>query len=132
MTFVPNLTEEKLASIIELDSVPDHEKELFYPHLDIFPLMPTSKNGEWLDVHKENGQSYENFKMTCNEMRNDAKTILLVPLGSFDQNSPDISLLREYTSRYFCTETIVLNPGIVKIEEREDSQVFLNIWMIHL
>jgi len=62
--------------------------------------------------------------MTCNEMRNDAKTILLVPLGSFDQNSPDISLLREYTSRYFCTETIVLNPGIVKIEEREDSQVF--------
>jgi len=127
MTYIDNLTDSKLESLIDYKSVTDEdEKEYLYPHIDLFPLKEVPKKGQWLDAHPEKGQDYLTFtKKDANLLNSENGKIYLVPLGTFEESvSPNLEKLRDYCYRYFCIETVILEPGLKHIEDNKTKQSY--------
>ncbi|WP_163409701.1 archaemetzincin [Flavobacterium ajazii] len=67
--------------------------------------------GDWLDSHKEKGQSFEQFIKTKHVVPTKEKNIIyLQPIGKFDSlQTRQIELVRQYLQLFFQLETKVLD-----------------------
>ena len=77
-----------------------------------FEAMPIPQPGDWLAVHREKGQSFDQFAKS-NPSRPDKirKKIYLQPLGQFPEGQfPLVERLKEYAGAYFAIEVAVLPP----------------------
>ncbi len=80
---------------------------------DDFEPVPAPGPSDWLAVHPESGQSFEQFVRSGPNRPDKRRSILyLQPLGEFREGeAPPLHSLREYAAAYFALEVRVL-PGL--------------------
>ncbi|TDW52631.1 archaemetzincin [Flavobacterium sp. 270] len=85
---------------------------------DVALGKPTA--GQWLDMHKEKGQSFEQFMNSKHIVpTKDSNIIYVKPIGNFtDLQKKQIKLLREYLAIFFQLET--------KIAEKASNDIIPN------
>jgi archaemetzincin len=78
-----------------------------------FQPLPTPGPGDWLAVHPESGQRFENFIQVMPNRPDEVRSALILqPLGRFDhEGAPGREILGRFTEAYFGMETQVL-PAI--------------------
>ena len=90
-----------------------------------FAPIPKPGPGDWLDSHKEGGQTYAQFvRSRPNLPRGVRRKLYIQPLGDFDKDkAPGIQLLREYTEAYYYPMQVIVLPAIklAGIRERENA-----------
>jgi len=79
---------------------------------DSFDPAPVPRPGDWLAVHREPGQTFEQFRRSrANQPDARRRIIYLQPLGAFpEQQSPSLEKLREYAAAFFQMEVKSLPP----------------------
>ncbi len=77
---------------------------------DDFEPVPAPGPNDWLAVHSESGQSFEQFVRSAPNRPDKKRNILyLQPLGEFREGAaPPLDSLREYAAAYFALEVRVL------------------------
>ena len=77
-----------------------------------FEKLPPPKPGEWLYVHKEPGQSFEQYKRDClNRKTTERNVIYIQPFGGiFETQTELVRTLREFLSIYFDSKAQILKP----------------------
>ncbi|NOZ19503.1 MAG: hypothetical protein GXP25_00280 [Planctomycetes bacterium] len=77
-----------------------------------FEKMPPPKPGEWLYVHKEPGQTFEQYKRECSNRKTKERNVIYIqPLGDvFETKTKLIRTLREYLSIFFDSKARILKP----------------------
>jgi archaemetzincin len=68
-----------------------------------FKPLPTPAPGDWLDVHFEHGQSFEQYRRAAPNRPDEVRSVLVLqPIGRFDHPSaPSPEILRRFTETYF-------------------------------
>ncbi|MFP3866857.1 MAG: archaemetzincin [Desulfobacteraceae bacterium] len=111
MEFKPPGPADRLRAIGSTQRIPGTLAKALDPGDDFEPL-PWPNPSDWLAVHPEPGQTYEEF-VSSNWNRPDAhrQTIYLQPLGEFPPGrSPDLASLKDYAAGYFALPVQVLSP----------------------
>jgi archaemetzincin len=109
--FQPRTAAERAEAFGAIEQIPENVRPLFVPD-DAWNLIPLPESGDWLDVHVEPGQTFEEFRASHPNIP-DAKRrfICLLPMGKFDDSaSPELQRLRRFAEIYFQAEVKVL-PG---------------------
>ena len=77
---------------------------------DSFAPVPAPGPNDWLAVHPESGQSFEQFvRSGSNRPDKNRNVLYLQPLGEFREGAaPPLDSLREYAAAYFALEVRVL------------------------
>ena len=103
-------------AIGDLNGLPPVLQRAFTPDKNSFDPILEPKPGEWLAVHNELGQTFEEFKASQpNRPGQNQHVIYLQPLGDFmPEQSPSNDKLREFAAAFFAMEVKVLPP--VKID----------------
>jgi len=103
-------------AIGDLNGLPPVLQRAFTPDKNSFDPILEPKPGDWLAVHNERGQTFEEFKASQpNRPRQNQHVIYLQPLGDFmPEQSPSNDKLREFAAAFFAMEVKVLPP--VKID----------------
>jgi archaemetzincin len=117
MDFKPPTASERLRAIGSTKELPENLRKALEPGGDFEPI-PIPKPGDWLAVHRETGQTFDEFvKSKSNRPDKRRSKIYLQPLGEFgfpQSGGPpkgQISLvekLREYASIYFAMQVEIL------------------------
>ena len=112
MNFKPPTTSEILKAIGSTKELPDNLRKALDPGGD-FELIPIPKSGDWLAVHREAGQRFDEFvKSKPNRPDKIRRKIYLQPLGKFREGKiPLAERLREYAGAFFDMQVEVL-PGL--------------------
>ena len=111
MAFEPPGPQQRLEAIGPTNGLSDVLRRAFTPD-DSFEPVPVPGPSDWLAVHREPGQTFEQFRGS-RPIRPDAhrRIIYLQPLGVFpEQQSPSLEKLREYAAAFFQTEVKALSP----------------------
>ena len=116
MAFTPPDEKTIRNAIGDLDGLQPVLQRAFTPDKNSFDPIPEPKPGDWLAVHNERGQTFEEFKASQpNRPGQNLHVIYLQPLGDFmPEQSPSNDKLREFAAAFFATEVKVLPP--VKID----------------
>jgi archaemetzincin len=111
MAFEPPGPEERLKAIGPMAGVPEALRLALEPGTD-FESIPRPKPGDWLAVHPEPGQTFEQFiRSKPNRPDQTRNRIYLFPLGDFPrEGSPPVEFLKEYTEIFFGMGAEVLSP----------------------
>jgi archaemetzincin len=109
MDFKSPTASERLKAIGTTEGLPENLKKALEPGGDFEPI-PIPKPGDWLAVHAESGQSFDDFvKGKPNKPDKTRNKIYLQPLGNFPKGQiPFLDKLREYAAIYFSMEVEVL------------------------
>src|SRR5919109_1345148 len=112
MAFQLPSADVRCAALGELTGFPPALQRAFTADAPEFD--PISKPGphDWLAVHPEPGQTFDEFTASCPNQPTDLRRIIyLQPLGEFaaDRNPP-IEKLREFASAFFAMEVKALPP----------------------
>jgi archaemetzincin len=109
MNFKQPTASERLEAIGAIEGLPENLKKALEPGDDFEPI-PIPKPGDWLAMHEESGQSFEDFvRGRPNQPDKTRNKIYLQPLGDFSKYKiPLIKLLQEYAAAYFCMQVEVL------------------------
>jgi len=115
MNFKPPTASERLKAIGSTKELPANLRKALEPGAD-FETVPVPKPGDWLAVHRETGQTFNQFvKSKPNRPNKIRKRIYLQPLGEFSEDQvPSVERLREYAAAYFAMEVEVLPYLILK------------------
>ena len=111
MGFEPPGPEQRLEAIGPTKGLSVVLQRAFAPD-DNFPPIPIPGQSDWLAVHQEPGQTFEEFRRS-QPNRPDAqrRIIYLQPLGAFlEEQSPSLEKLREYAADFFQMEVKALAP----------------------
>ena len=111
MGFEPPGLQEQLEAIGPTNGLSAVLHRAFAPG-DSFEPVPVPGPSDWLAVHREPGQTFEQFRRS-HPNRPDARRggIYLQPLGAFpEQQSPSLEKLREYAAAFFQMEVKTLAP----------------------
>ena len=111
MAFEPPGPQQGLEAIGPTNGLSDVLRRAFTPDDSVEPV-PVPGPSDWLAVHREPGQTFEQFRGS-RPIRPDAhrRIIYLQPLGVFpEQQSPSLEKLREYAAAFFQTEVKALPP----------------------
>src|SRR5437016_4835275 len=110
MAFTPPDEKTIRNAIGDLDGLPPVLQRAFTPDKNSFDPIPEPKPGDWLAVHNERGQTFEEFKASQpNRPGQNLHVIYLQPLGDFmPEQSPSNDKLREFAAAFFATEVKVL------------------------
>jgi archaemetzincin len=111
MAFEPPGPQQRLEAIGPTNGLSVVLRRAFTPD-DSFEPVPVPGPSDWLAVHREPGQTFEQFRGS-RPIRPDAhrRIIYLQPLGVFpEQQSPSLEKLREYAAAFFQTEVKALSP----------------------
>jgi archaemetzincin len=105
---VPN-KEQRLQAIGTTAGLSPILQRAFDP-ADNFEPVPAPGPNDWLAVHPESGQSFEQFVRSGPNRPDEKRSILyLQPLGEFREGAaPPLDSLREYAAVYFALEVRVL------------------------
>lgn len=78
----------------------------FTPDRDAFSPIPTPSPGDWLAVHQEQDQTFEQFTASSpNRPTPNRHVIYFQPLGDFSaERSPSLEKLREFAAAFFAME----------------------------
>lgn len=116
MAFAPPDEKTIRNAIGDLNGLPPVLQRAFAPDKNSFDPIPKPKPGDWLAVHNERGQTFEEFKASQpNRPGQNQHVIYLQPLGDFmPLQSPSNDKLREFAAAFFAMEVKVLPP--VKID----------------
>jgi archaemetzincin len=122
MDFTPPKTQEILHAIGRTEGLPMSLQRALDPG-DAFVPLPVPKPGDWLDVHPEAGQSFEEFlRAQRNQPDRVRNKIYLQPLGEFPEaQSPPLEALKQFTAAYFTLDVKILptlNTGHAKLTTR--------------
>src|SRR3972149_9611961 len=109
MDFKPPTLADRIKAIGETSGLPETLKKALEPGND-FEAIPVPKPGDWLAVHPEKGQSFDDFvKSRPNRPDKSRNKIYLQPLGDFPKYKiPLIENVQEYAAAYFCMQVEVL------------------------
>jgi archaemetzincin len=112
MNFKPPTASEILKAIGSTKELPDNLRKALDPGGDFEPI-PIPKPGDWLAVHRETGQRFDEFvKSKPNRADKIRRKIYLQPLGEFPEGQiPLAERLREYAGAFFVMQVEVL-PGL--------------------
>ena len=122
--FEPPSAEERTAALGNLDDAPAVLRRLLTPDDDFAPI-PRPEPGEWLAVHREKGQTFDEFRRSPGH-RPDAtrRVIYLQPLGEFAaDSSPPLGEIQAYAAAFFQMEVKVLPvflPDEAQFEPRQN------------
>ncbi len=110
MAFTPPGPAERLKAIGATEALPQLLRLALEPG-DFQPISPPGP-GDWLAVHPEPGQTFEEFsRLSPPRPRGSRSTIYLQPLGDFPAGgSPSLDLLKGYAAAYFSMEVKLLSP----------------------
>lgn len=111
MGFRPPGHAERLQAIGSTKGLPQTLQQALNPGDDFEPI-PVPKPGDWLAVHQETGQTFDDFiRSRPNRPDKIRNKIYLQPLGEFPKdNSPSVEKLKEYAAIYFAMDVEVLPP----------------------
>jgi archaemetzincin len=109
MDFTPPTPAESLRAIRSTRGVPKTLQRALDPGRDFEPI-PVPKPGDWLTVHPEPGQTFDDFVSSRpNKPGRGRNRIYLQPLGDFPEDrSPSVETLRECAANYFVMDVMVL------------------------
>jgi archaemetzincin len=111
MNFKPPTAEERLNAIGKTEGLQETLRKALEPADDFEPI-PAPQPGDWLAVHYELGQTFDEFvKSKPNRPDKTRNKIYLQPLGEFPKMQvPLTQILKEYASAYFAMQVEVLPP----------------------
>ena len=111
MGFEPPGPQKRLEAIGRTDGLPAVLQRALAPD-DSFQPVPVPGPSDWLAVHREPGQTFEQFRrLRPNQPDAHRRIIYLQPLGAFpEQQSPSLEKLGEYAAVFFQMEVKVLAP----------------------
>jgi archaemetzincin len=111
MGFDPPGPQKRLEAIGTTDGLPAALQRALAPD-DSFQPVPVPGPSDWLAVHREPGQTFEEFRRSHpNRPDGQRRIIYLQPLGNFlEQQSPSLEKLREYAAGFFQMEGKALVP----------------------
>ena len=103
-------------AIGDLNGLPAVLQRAFTPDKNSFDPIPEARPADWLAVHNERGQTFDEFKGSQpNRPAQNQHVIYLQPLEDFaPEHSPSNDKLREFAAAFFAMEVKVLPP--VKID----------------
>lgn len=109
MDFKPPTHSERLRAIGSAKGLVETVRKALEPGGDFEPI-PIPKPGDWLAVHPESGQSFDDFvRDKPNRPDKNRSKIYLQPLGDFPKYEiPLVESLQEYASAYFGMKVQVL------------------------
>ena len=109
MDFKPPTAEERLKAIGKTEGLHEILRKTLEPADDFEPI-PTLHPGDWLAVHYEPGQTFDEFiKSKPNRPDKTRKKIYLQPIGEFPKGQiPLTDVLEEYAGAYFAMPVEVL------------------------
>jgi archaemetzincin len=109
--FEPPSKAESLQAIGPTDSLPEVLRRALDPGASFEPI-PVPQTGDWLAVHREPGQTFEEFVSSHPNRPDKTRTeIYLQPLGEFGTDqSLLLERLRAFAAAYFCMEVTLLPP----------------------
>ncbi len=111
VSFEPPTSDERLRAIGSTEGLTELLRRAFDPH-DGFEPIPVPKAGDWLAVHSEPGQTFDEFASSKPQRPVDGRArIYLQPLGEFPKNrSPSLEKLKAYAGAYFGLQVQLLPP----------------------
>ena len=109
MDFRPPTPAQSLRAIGSTMGLPETLRRALDPGSD-FDRIPVPRPGDWLAVHPETGQPFDDFvKSRPNKPDEGRNRIYLQPLGEFPEDGgPSVETLREYAANYFVMDVVVL------------------------
>ncbi len=109
MDFKPPTASERLKAIGSTEGLAETIRKALEPGSGFEPI-PTPKPGDWLAVHPESGQSFDDFvRDKPNRPDRTRSKIYLQPLGEFPKGQISfVERLREYAAAYFAMQVEVL------------------------
>jgi archaemetzincin len=112
MAFEPPTLEVKRAAVGDLTGLPAALQRAFAPDSPEFESIPKPEPHDWLAVHDELGQTFDEFKASRpNRPTSVRRVIYLQPLGEFvPDTSPAIKKLLEFAVAFFAMEVKALPP----------------------
>jgi len=116
MGFEPPGLQQRLEAIGPTNGLSAKLQRAFVPG-DSFEPVPVPGPSDWLSVHREPGQTFEQFRRS-HPNRPDARRriIYLQPLGAFpEQQSPSLEKLRKYAAAFFQMEVKALSPVSITV-----------------
>jgi archaemetzincin len=104
------------AAIGDLGGLTPLLQHAFTPNGDAFEPIPQPGPNDWLAVHPEPGQTFDQFKASRpNQPTKDRHVIYLQPLGQFlGERSPSLDKLREFAAAFFAMEVKTLPPVVIE------------------
>src|SRR5260370_12178432 len=102
----------RLDAIGNLSGLPVLLQRAFAPDASIFDSIPKPDPNDWLAVHQEPGQTFDEFKASQpNRPTQSRRIIYLQPLGEFPSDrSPSIAKLQKFAGAFFSMEVKALSP----------------------
>jgi archaemetzincin len=115
MAFEPPTPEVKRAAVGDLTGLPATLQRAFAPDSPDFESIPKAEPHDWLAVHDEPGQTFDEFRASRpNRPTSARRVVYLQPLGNFaGDQSPSIEKLREFAAAFFAMEVKALPPAPV-------------------
>jgi archaemetzincin len=112
MAFTPPDEKAIRGAIGDLSGLPAVLQRAFTPDRASFDPIPKPGPNDWLAVHEEAGQTFDQFKASQpNRPMQNRHVIYLQPLGDFaPERSPSIDKLREFATAFFSLEVKALPP----------------------
>ncbi len=113
MAFTPPSQETIRDATGDLSGLPAVLQRAFAPDSNSFDPIPKPGPNDWLAVHEEAGQTFDEFKASQpNRPTQIRRVIYLQPLGEFaPERSPTIDKLQEFATAFFAMEVKAL-PSI--------------------
>ena len=117
MAFEPPSAELKRAAVGDLTALSPAQQRPFAPDAPEFEPIPKPSPHDWLAVHDEPGQAFDEFKASRpNRPTQERHVIYLQPLGDFaPERSPSIDKLREFAAAFFAMEVKALPPISISV-----------------
>ena len=111
MGFEPPRPQKRLEAIGATNGLPAALQRTFTPDDDFQPV-PVPGPQDWLAVHREPGQTFDDFRRSQPNRPDARRRIIYVqPLGDFRaQQSPSLEMLRQYAADFFQMEVKALAP----------------------
>ena len=96
---------ERLEAIGDTKDLPEALRRAFDPGDDFEPI-PKPGGDDWLAVHEEKGQTYDDFRKTRRNIpRGTRSKVYFLPLGDFPAGrGPTLEKLKEFASAFFALE----------------------------
>ena len=110
MSFAPPTDKQIKSAIGDVAGLPPTLQRAFAPDSNAFRPIPAPGPDDWLAVHAEPGQTFEQFRASQpNRPMPERNVIYLQPLGDFaPDRSPDIDKLQKFAAVFFAMEVKTL------------------------
>jgi archaemetzincin len=106
MGFTPQDEKTIHDAIGDISQLPVQLQRAFTPDREAFSPIPTPSPGDWLAVHQEQDETFEQFKASSpNRPAPKRNIVYFQPLGDFAADrSPSLEKLREFAAAFFAME----------------------------